>query len=84
MHRFGVPSLDITGNPDDMTTGRTPGEAAQVDIDRALATILTVLRLLDEQWDTIDDHSRRATIRLALETARDQWRGAERARPSGT
>lgn len=66
-----------------MTTERAPGERAEFGMERAVATILTVLQLLDEQWDTIDDHSRRATIRLAIETARDQWKRAEKARPPG-
>lgn len=63
-----------------MTTGTT-GDGAEIGIQRALATILTVLQLLDEQWDTIDDHSRRATVRLASETARDHCRRAEKAPP---
>ena len=66
-----------------MTTGRAPREGAEMGVHRALATIVTVLQLLDEQWDTVDEHSRRATIRLAIETAQDQSRRTERARPPG-
>lgn len=55
-----------------MESERTGAQGSEAGIKRALATILTVLRLLDEQWDDIDDYSRRATIRLTIETARDQ------------
>lgn len=64
-----------------MATPRVTGEASQSGVERAFATMLTVLQLLDEQWDTIDDHSRRATVRLTIETARDQWRRIQAGRP---
>ena len=81
MHRFGIPSERPKGHPGCMTTERHPSVGAEVGVDRAVATILTVLQLLDEQWDTVDDHSKRVTVRLAVERAREQWRRIERERP---
>lgn len=65
-----------------MTTGRALGREVDIGVERAVATILTVLQLLDEQWDTVDDHSRRVTVRLAVETARAQWCRIEKERPT--
>ena len=38
--------------------------------DQTLTTLATLLQMLDEQWDDLDDHERRSAVRLSLDTLR--------------
>lgn len=40
------------------------------EIHHVLAAVASVLKLVDEQWDSLDEHQRRNAMRLALDIAR--------------
>ena len=40
------------------------------ELHHVLAAVASVLKLVDEQWDSLDEHQRRNAVRLSLDTAR--------------
>ena len=45
-------------------------DAATGDLYEVLAAVASVLQLVDDQWDHLDEHQRRNAVRLSLDTAR--------------
>lgn len=49
-----------------MTSSRESSEVSE--LQQVLGSVRSVLKLLDDQWDALDEHQRRSAVKLSLDT----------------
>lgn len=59
-----------SGPQTDAMTPERDHEEWMYELQHVLAAVASVLKLVDEQWDSLDEHQRRNAVKLSLDTAR--------------
>lgn len=64
-----------------MATPPRTDERALHEVCQVLNAVGSVLHLVDEQWDRLDEHQRRNAVRLSLDTVRSYASSSRAAEP---
>lgn len=51
-----------------MSTSSPESSPEVLELQQLLGSLRSVLKLLDDQWDALDEHQRRSAVKLSLDT----------------
>ena len=63
-----------------MSTSSRESSREVLELQQLLGSVRSVLKLLDDQWDALDEHQRRSAVKLSLDTIHSYRSGSGEGR----